>query len=47
MDVVREKLAVVFLLVCWSSQVKAQGQGKINLHNCTILKCAVQNIYVY
>ena len=32
MDGVREKLAVVVFLVCWSSQVEAQGQGKQLYH---------------
>ena len=32
MDSVREKLAVVVFLVCWSSQVEAQGQGKQLYH---------------
>ena len=43
MDGVR---AVVFFLVYWTSQVKAQDQGK-QRPLCTILKYAVQNIYVY
>ena len=32
MDGVREKLAVVVFLVCWNSQVEAQGQGKQLYH---------------
>ena len=32
MDAVRQKLAVVFFSVCWSSQVEAQGQGNTYAH---------------
>ena len=45
MDAIHKKLAVVFFLACWNSQVETQGQGKEYAHR-TILQCAVQNIYV-
>ena len=45
MDAVRKKLAVVFFLVCWSSQVKVQGQGK-QMHTVLYYN-ALYRIHIY